>query len=166
MKKRNHMNSKLIRNAVNNSFNKAIQDRTRRRDVVYPRAIYYRLALDFSGESLASIGRTVRKDHATVIHGLKLFDNVINTKWEKNYHDKYMKLRTHIENKLNLEVKNIDPDRFYHDKYRIKLLQNREMYNFTKDLLFKMDLMGHKFTEKLRAQLDNIVDDKRYKDDN
>lgn len=160
------MNSKLIRNAVNNLFNKAIQDRTRRRDVVYPRAIYYRLALDFSGESLASIGRTVGKDHATVIYGLKLFDNVINPKWEKDYHNKYIKLRMHLKNKLNLEVKSIDPDRFYHDKYRIKLLQNREMYNFTKDLIFKMYLMDHKFTDKLRTQLDNITDDKKYKYDN
>ena len=160
------MNSKLIRNSINNTFNIKIQDKTRRRDVVYPRAIYYKLASDFSGESLASIGRTVNKDHATVIHGLKLFNNVINSKWEKNYYNKYLKLKSHIENKLNLQIKRIDPDRFYHDKYKIKLLQNREMYNFAKDLIFKMYLMDHKFTDKLRAQLDNIADDKRYKDDN
>ena len=107
------MNSKLIRNSINNTFNIKIQDKTRRRDVVYPRAIYYKLASDFSGESLASIGRTVNKDHATVIHGLKLFNNVINSKWEKNYYNKYLKLKSHIENKLNLQIKRIDPDRFY-----------------------------------------------------
>ena len=160
------MNLIIIRNAVNTAFNRQIQEESRRRDVVYSRAIYYKLAKDYSGKSLAKIGKAVNKDHATVIHGLKLFENVINPKWEKQYYNQYIKLKIHIENKLKLQIKNIDPDRFYHDKYRIKLLQNREMYNFAKDLLFKMNLMGHKFTDKLRDQLDNITDDKKYENDN
>ena len=160
------MNSIAIRNIVNNAFNKKIQERTRRRDVVYPRAIYYKLAQDYSGESLVKIGKAVDKDHATVIHGLKLFENVINPLWEKDYHRKYLKLQEHMNTKMKMQVKRLDPDRFYKEKYKVKLLQNKQMYNFTKDLLFKMNLMGHKFTNQLRTQLDNIVDDKKYKDDN
>ena len=160
------MNSIAIRNAVNNAFNKKIQETTRRRDVVYPRAIYYKLAQDYSGESLASIGRTVSKDHATVIHGLKLFENVINPLWEKNYHNKYLKLKEQLDNKMRLQVKSIDPNRFYRDKYRIKLLQNKEMYTFTRNCLIKMESMGHKFTDVLRNQLDNMIDDKQFKHDN
>ena len=67
------------RNSINNTFNIKIQDKTRRRDVVYPRAIYYKLASDFSGESLASIGRTVNKDHATVLHACKTVNNLADT---------------------------------------------------------------------------------------
>lgn len=160
------MNSIAIRNAVNNAFNKRIQETTRRRDVVYPRAIYYKLAQDYSGESLVSIGKAVDKDHATVIHGLKLFENVINPLWEKDYHKKYLKLQEQMDTKMRLQVKRLDPDRFYRDKYRIKLLQNKEMYKFTRDCLNKMDLMGHKFTDILRKQLDNIVDDKQFSNDN
>ena len=160
------MNSIAIRNAVNNAFNKKIQETTRRRDVVYPRAIYYKLAQDYSGESLASIGRIVSKDHATVIHGLKLFENVINPLWEKNYHNKYLKLKEQLDNKMRLQVKSIDPNRFYRDKYRIKLLQNKEMYTFTRNCLIKMESMGHKFTDVLRNQLDNMIDDKQFKHDN
>jgi len=160
------MNSIAIRDMVNNAFNKQVQERTRRRDVVYPRAIYYKLAQDYSGESLTKIGRTVGKDHATVIHGLKLFENVINPLWEKNYHRKYLSLQEQMNTKINMQVKRLDPNRFYKEKYKVKLLQNKQMYNFTKDLLFKMNLMGHKFTNQLRTQLDNIVDDKKYKDDN
>lgn len=160
------MNTIAIRNAVNNAFNKRIQETTRRRDVVYPRAIYYKLAQDYSGESLVSIGRTVDKDHATVIHGLKLFENVINPLWEKDYHRKYLKLQEQMDAKMRLQVKRLDPDRFYRNKYRIKLLQNKEMYKFTRDCLTKMDLMGHKFTDILRKQLDNIVDDKQFSNDN
>lgn len=160
------MNTIAIRNAVNNSFNKSIQETTRRRDVVYPRAIYYKLAQDYSGESLTAIGRTVNKDHATVIHGLKLFENVINPLWEKNYHNKYLKLKETIDNKMKLQVKSIDPNRFYRDKYRIKLLQNKQMYTFTRDCLIKMESMGHKFTDVLRSKLDNIIDDKQFNNDN
>ena len=160
------MNSIVIRNAVNNAFNKQIQERTRRRDVVYPRAIYYKLAQDYSGESLAKIGRAVDKDHATVIHGLKLFENVINPLWEKNYHNKYLKLKEQMDTKMKLQVKRLDPDRFYRDKYKIKLLQNKQMYTFTRNCLEKMESMGHKFTDVLRNQLDNIVDDKQFKNDN
>ncbi len=160
------MNSIVIRNIVNNAFNKRIQERTRRRDVVYPRAIYYKLAQDYSGESLVKIGKAVDKDHATVIHGLKLFENVINPLWEKDYHRKYLKLQQHMDTKMKMQVKRIDPDRFYKEKYRIKLLQNKQMYNFTRGCLDKMESMGHKFTNVLRNKLDNIVDDKQFKDDN
>ena len=160
------MNSIAIRNIVNNTFNKRIQERTRRRDVVYPRAIYYKLAQDYSGESLVKIGKAVDKDHATVIHGLKLFENVINPLWEKDYHRKYLKLQEHMDIKMKLQVKRLNPYRFYREKYRIKLLQNKEMYAFTRNCLNKMDSMGHKFTNILRKQLDNIVDDKQFKDDN
>ncbi len=160
------MNSIAIRNIVNNAFNKKIQERTRRRDVVYPRAIYYRLAKDYSDESLFKIGDAVDKDHATVIHGLKLFENVINPLWEKNYYQKYLELKERMDTKVTLQVKHIDPNRFYRDKYRIKLLQNKEMYTFTRNCLNKLDSMGHKFTNVLRRQLDNMVDDKQFKDDN
>ena len=160
------MNSIAIRNMVNIAFNKQVQERTRRRDVVYSRAIYYKLANDYSGESLTKIGEVVGKDHATVIYGLKLFENVINPLWEKDYYIKYLSLKEQMNTKLNIQLKGIDPSRFYKEKYKVKLLQNKQMYNFTKDLLFKMDLMGHKFTKQLRTQLDNIIDDKKYKDDN
>ena len=160
------MNSIAIRNIVNNAFNNKIQERTRSRDVVYPRAIYYKLAQDYSGESLVKIGKAVEKDHATVIHGLKLFENVINPLWEKDYHRKYLKLQEHMDTKMKMQVKRLDPDRFYKEKYRDKLLQNKQMYNFTHTCLDNMESMGHKFKVVLRSKLHNIVDDKQFSNDN
>ena len=43
---------------------------------------------------------------------------------------------------------------------------NKQMYTFTRNCLEKMESMGHKFTDVLRNQLDNIVDDKQFKNDN
>ena len=160
------MNSTAIKNSVQNTFNTFIDVRSRKREVVYMRAIYYKLCKEFTFESLVKIGKTINKDHATVIHGLKVFDNVINPTWEKGYYNKYLKLKEHIENKLHLQVKKVDADRYYKSKYRIKLLQNKKMYNFTKDCLDKMESMGHKFTGILRSQLDNIIDDKQFTNDN
>ena len=160
------MNSTAIKNSVQNTFNTFIDVRSRKREVVYMRAIYYKLCKEFTFESLVKIGKTINKDHATVIHGLKVFDNVINPTWEKSYYNKYLKLQEHLNTKVKLQVKQLDPNKFYREKYRIKLLQNKQMYNFTRTCLDKMDSMGHKFTNVLRSKLDNIVDDKQFNNDN
>tara|TARA_B100001057_G_scaffold88852_1_gene85024 strand:+ start:2625 stop:3020 length:396 start_codon:yes stop_codon:yes gene_type:complete len=130
------------------------------------RSIYYKLCKEFTFESLTKIGNTVNKDHATVIHGLKIFENIINPLWEKDYYQKYLKLQAQLNTKTKLTVKRSDPNKFYREKYRIKLLQNKEIYKFARTCLSKMDSMGHKFTDVLRNQLDNMIDDKKFKDDN
>ncbi len=160
------MNSITIRNAVESLFNTQIHIPSREREIVYMRSIYYKLCKEFTFESLTKIGNTVNKDHATVIHGLKIFENIINPLWEKNYYQKYLKLQAQLNTKTKLTVKRSDPNKFYREKYRIKLLQNKEIYKFARTCLSKMDSMGHKFTDVLRNQLDNMIDDKKFKDDN
>ena len=160
------MNSITIRNAVESLFNTQIHISSREREIVYMRSIYYKLCKEFTFESLTKIGNTVNKDHATVIHGLKIFENIINPLWEKDYYQKYLKLQAQLNTKTKLTVKRSDPNKFYREKYRIKLLQNKEIYKFARTCLSKMDSMGHKFTDVLRNQLDNMIDDKKFKDDN
>jgi len=160
------MNSITIRNAVESLFNTQIHISSREREIVYMRSIYYKLCKEFTFESLTKIGNTVNKDHATVIHGLKIFENIINPLWEKDYYQKYLKLQAQLNTKTKLTVKHSDPNKFYREKYRIKLLQNKEIYKFARTCLSKMDSMGHKFTDVLRNQLDNMIDDKKFKDDN
>ena len=72
------MNLIIIKNAVQNRFNTFLDVKSRERDIVYKRAIYYKLAKEFTKEPLYKIGQEVNKDHATVIHGLKTFDNIID----------------------------------------------------------------------------------------
>ena len=160
------MNSIVIRNAVESMFNTQIHIPSREREMVYMRSIYYKLCKDFTFESLAKIGKAVNKDHATVIHGLKVFDNLINPLWEKDYYNRYLKLHERLNKKIDTQVKRSNPNKFYRDKYRVKLLQNKQMYTFTKNCLDKMESMGHKFTDVLRNQLDNIIDDKQFSNDN
>ena len=42
----------------------------RKRNYVYARAIYYRITRDLTVESLADIGKPLKKNHATVVHAL------------------------------------------------------------------------------------------------
>ena len=113
------MNSKIIKKAVENAFNTFIDVKSRKREIVYIRSIYYKLCKDFTKESLDAIGKHVNKDHATVLNGLKIFDNIIDNFWEKELFNVYLDIRKTIQNKITLEVKSYDPDKFYRDKYRI-----------------------------------------------
>jgi hypothetical protein len=156
------MTSKIIKQAVESAFNSFIDIKTRRRDITYMRAIYYKLCKEFTFEPLHQIGKTVNRDHATVIHGLKTFDNIIDNFWEKEYFNIYLDIKKHIKNKISLEVKSYDPNKFYRNKYRVKLLQNKQLYNYTKQCIDKLEEMDYKYCEILRNQLNNIASDKKY----
>lgn len=62
-----------IKQLVENETKLNLQTKTRKKEYVFARAIYFRLCKEFTTYSLASIGSTVNKDHATVLHGLKIF---------------------------------------------------------------------------------------------
>ena len=156
------MNSKIIKKAVESAFNTCISVKSRKREIVYMRSIYYKLCKDFTNESLDAIGKQVNKDHATVLNGLKIFDNIIDNFWEKELFNVYMNIKNHIKTKISLEVKNYDADKFYRNKYRVKLLQNKKLYNYTKECISKLEQMEYKYSNRLRTKLNDIINDKKY----
>lgn len=62
-----------IKHLVEKELELNLDYKTRKREYVFARAVYYRLCNEFTKCSLTSIGKEVNKDHATVIHGLKVF---------------------------------------------------------------------------------------------
>lgn len=82
---------KLLREEIEFETGIDLVRQSRKRENVYTRAIYFRIAKDLTNASLASIGRTVKRDHATVIHGLKIFDNII-TVYEEDLMELYKKI--------------------------------------------------------------------------
>jgi len=154
------MNLTVIKNAVQYRFNTFIDTKSRERNLVYKRAIYYKLAKEFTKEPLHAIGQEVNKDHATVIHGLKTFDNIIDNFWEKDYFNIYLDLKKHIKNKITLEMKQRDPNNYYKNKYRVKLLQNRKLYSYTKECIDMLERMGNKYHSSLKNKLNLIASDK------
>ena len=57
-------------------FQNDFRIRSRKRENVYQRAIYFKLCEDFTKCSLTDIGNSVGLDHATVIHSRKIFQNL------------------------------------------------------------------------------------------
>jgi len=56
---------------VNKHFGIDIAEKTRKFEYVFARACYYYLCRKFGGFSFSKIAKSVNKNHATVLHGLK-----------------------------------------------------------------------------------------------
>jgi len=57
-----------------------LKAKTRNREIVDARFVYYKRAKEHTKESLARIGMFVAKDHATVLHGIKEAENTQQVK--------------------------------------------------------------------------------------
>jgi len=101
-------------------------------------------------------------DHATVLHGIKIFDTIIDNFWEKELFNRYLFIKENLKTKVSLEVKRKAPNKFYKNKYRIKLLQNKKLYNYTKECISKLEQMEYKYSDVLRKKLNDIINDKKY----
>ena len=72
-----------IKDYVNRYMQIDISSPIRQRSYVYGRAMYFQLSRSFTTHSLTDIGSVVNKDHASVLHGLKIFKNF--RAWNENY---------------------------------------------------------------------------------
>lgn len=63
----------VIRKAVETITNCDVVERTRQREYVQARSIFYRFARD-NKQTLQAIGQFLKRDHATVMHSLKKFE--------------------------------------------------------------------------------------------
>jgi hypothetical protein len=98
--------------------------KSRVQENVYQRAVYFRLCREFSSKPLKDIGSSIGRDHATVLHALKIFTNL--KLWnETRILDIYQKVKDKIlkeniyknRNNLNARVRN----RKAKDNYRLLL---------------------------------------------
>jgi len=81
------MKTGLIIKTIDDTLNVDIRSKTKKRKVVYSRFIFYHLMRN-KNFSLQKIGSFLGKDHATVIHGLKQFENLIQYEDFKEQYDK------------------------------------------------------------------------------
>lgn len=119
-----------IKEVVEQETNEQLDIRNRKREVVYARAVYFKLCKEHTRNSLARIGRSVGKDHATVLHGIKVFDYQIDVYEDAiEYKNIFLKLDKIIRRKNNTTKRQIDPATYYRDKYKDALLNLREVRN-------------------------------------
>lgn len=103
---------------------------SRRRHLVYARFIFFKLARDNTRYSLSDIGRLINKDHASVLHGIKQFDNVIR-EYEDELFKIYVKIDALCKTKRKLRDRDISPEYYYKKKYKdvlLELLEVRRAY--------------------------------------
>jgi len=125
---------------------------TRKREFVEARAMYYTILKEFTNLTLAGIARTVNKNHATILHGLKNFKY-----WTKQ--NKYLNLAyKNIIEKLN----NLDDAEEYQtvDEIRKELvrlkLENFDLKNQEQDKGSIQQMIQHLPKEKIEEIKDRI----------
>lgn len=84
----------IIKN-VSTEFGFDIKKRSRKREYIYARAVYYKISRDVYNKTLAEIGSAVGVDHATVLHSIKNVFPVIE-RFEPDVLNSYNKLREKI----------------------------------------------------------------------
>lgn len=67
-----HINK--IKELVKQEYGYDVDSPTRKREVVEARAMFYVVLRNFTNLTLAGIARTVGKNHATILHGIKNFN--------------------------------------------------------------------------------------------
>lgn len=81
-----------------------VMTKSQKRDIVDARKIYAQILYD-NGYGLTQIGRTINKNHATVLHYLK--DSEILLLMDKHYKDNYDKILTAYERKFSNALVNV-----------------------------------------------------------
>ena len=79
---------KIIRKRINEFFGIDIDEPTRIEKYVEARMIYYWLCYYFTNMNLSKIAKTVNKNHATVLHGIKNFPIFMET--DKQFKEKFL----------------------------------------------------------------------------
>ena len=114
--------SKDIRRIVERESDQDISSSSRKRYLVDLRFMYFMLAKYYTKENLNSIGKTVARDHTTVVHGLKTGKNLLET--DKIFKEKYLTLKEILESErywctsatLPIQPRYIHPGRFKNEK--------------------------------------------------
>lgn len=145
------MSNETIKQLVENYFKIQLNSKTRRKEFVEARAIYYKLLRENTRMSLAAIGKTMNRDHATALHSIRKIEDWLQ--YDRQLKQDYNTLNARVQHAIRLnpelfnEVKSVEE--FYEveykkleDKYNQVLRNNtkeyRELvtkYNFLKSVL-------------------------------
>jgi len=114
-----------IKTKVQQSAKLKLTRNTRLRRYVYARAIYFKLCKEFTHSTLVEIGKSVGRDHASVIHGLKVFNILIM------YSESVLQLYTKIKKELLFtsakDLKRFNDRNYYKIKYEELLDKHYEL---------------------------------------
>ena len=94
-----------IKVQVSKELGLSLNRNTRRREYVYARAIYFKLSREFTNFSFKEIGHLVDKDHASVMHGMKVFEMLeFHKDLTMNIYNECKSILTSVKENLDVDV--------------------------------------------------------------
>ena len=141
-----------IRKLVSLEAGVDISLKTRKREGVDARARDFKLCREFTMQPLSSIGREVGLNHATVLHGINVFNDIIS-EHEMEYNKIYERVKYVVISSDANKEKYFEPDVYYKKKYLELFEENRIIRHKFKFLLSQLKHHGNKFTDKKEFQI-------------
>ena len=127
-----------IKSILIDLFQNDFSKKNRQRHNVYQRAVFFRLCRDLTPYALTDIGAVIDKDHASVLHGLKLFKNFKD--WgEDIYLSIYNEARLKLKQRFNFANPHLNMT--VEERYKELFMNHiilKEKYYETKQALDKM----------------------------
>jgi hypothetical protein len=127
-----------IKSILIDLFQNDFSKKNRQRHNVYQRAVFFRLCRDLTPYALTDIGAVIDKDHASVLHGLKLFKNFKD--WgEDIYLSIYNEARLKLKQRFNFANPHLNMT--VEERYKELFMNHiilKEKYYKTKQELDKM----------------------------
>lgn len=109
-----------IKKLVEDYYTLKIDSKTRKREYIEARAIYYKLLRDNSRMSLSAIGKTMNKDHATVLYTINKIDDWVQ--YDKQLRQDYETLTSRLKHAMMLNPEqfkeSINIEGFYEIEYK------------------------------------------------
>lgn len=156
------MDLKLIQKVVTEVTGLDLNKDTRKREYIYARVIYFKIARELTTHSLSDIGEHIGKDHSTVLFNLKNnFD--IMEKYEKKFFNLYKAAKLICSEKL-LGYQNIDE--FLEVGTRIEnyyLEENKKLNEELSNLKEQLDVMKNTYQNDEISDLIKRVPSKNMK---
>jgi len=121
------MSVELIKNLVESEFELKLKRRTRKREYIEARAMYYMLLRNKSKMNVSAIAKTLDKNHATILHALKNLHN-----W-MTYDTNIKSIYDSLEEKVN-KIMLLHPEEFEHasTEEEFYILAYNELQNSSK----------------------------------
>tara|TARA_X000001382_G_scaffold67457_1_gene46853 strand:- start:555 stop:971 length:417 start_codon:yes stop_codon:yes gene_type:complete len=132
MDKKSNISISQIKVEVGKELGLSLNRNTRKREYVYARAIYFKLCREFSHATLSSIGESVNRDHASVIHGMFVFDVIALHK--DTILSSYTKIRNELLMQNEDDLKKYNEENYYKIKYN-KLIEEYQELQKKYDLI-------------------------------
>lgn len=133
------MKLEQIKKIVEHHTDLNLSNTSRVQNFVYTRAMYFKLCREYTLYSLSDIGKSVGKNHATVLHGLKLFDDWI-CEHEETYMDKLKKIDDDIRKKFHVRGGRVKTREYYKRKYVSLVNEHRALMRKHRNLKKLLDI--------------------------